>query len=340
VRSSRSASSEWARTRCRGVSQGSPTTPELPPLLVIAGATASGKTALAVELVQQLPGAEIVSADSRQVYRGMDIGTAKPSPAERSAAPHHCLDLVDPDERFSLADYQRAALAALGDIAGRGGIALLVGGTGLYLRAIARGFPLETGSTDAALRAALEARCASDGLAALTGELLERDPTVAGTLDLDNPRRVIRALERAILTGSAVPPAPLGYPAPVTWLGLRQETAAHRRAIAARIEAHFAGGLLDEAERLRSRYPEELPAFSAMGYREAFDVLAGRIDVPTAKACDAQRTWAYARRQRTWFRSEPGITWLSAGEGSAAQARRVLSPFLGDIGRDQYAGPA
>ena len=96
----------------------------------------------------------------------------------------------------------------------------------------------------------------------------------------------------------------------------------------------------DEARRLRSRYPEELPAFSAMGYREAFDVLAGRIDVPTAKACDAQRTWAYARRQRTWFRSEPGISWLSAGEGSAAQARRVLSPFLGDIGRDQYAGPA
>jgi tRNA dimethylallyltransferase len=268
----------------------------------------------------------------------MDIGTAKPSPAERSAAPHHCLDLADPDERFSAADYQRAALAALRDIAARAGIALLVGGTGLYLRAIARGFPLESGSTDPVLRATLEARLATDGLTPLTAELLARDPAAARELDLDNPRRVIRALERAILTGSAVPPAPLGYPAPVTWLGLRQETAAHRRAIEARVDAHFAGGLLDEAELLRSRYPEESPAFSAMGYREAFDVLAGRIDVPTAKARDAQRTWAYARRQRTWFRSEPDIAWLGAGEGSSELAHRVLARFLGDIGHDQYAG--
>jgi tRNA dimethylallyltransferase len=268
----------------------------------------------------------------------MDIGTAKPSPAERSAAPHHCLDLVDPDERFSAADYQRAALAALGEIAQRRGIALLVGGTGLYLRAIARGFPLETGSTDAALRAALEARHAGDGLAPLVGELLERDPAVAGWLDLDNPRRVIRALERAILTGSAVPPEPLGYSAPLAWLGLHLDAAAHRRAIEARVEAHFAGGLLDEAERLRSRYPVDAPAFSAVGYGEAFEVLAGRLDLPTAMARDAQRTWAYARRQRTWFRSEPGITWMSAWEGSSAEAVRILAPFLRRISRADYAG--
>jgi tRNA dimethylallyltransferase len=338
VRSSRSSSSERGRTRCRDGRSRSPITPELPPLVVIAGATASGKTALAVALAQQLPGSEIVSADSRQVFRGMDIGTAKPSAAERSAAAHHCLDLADPDERFSAADYQRAALAALRDIAARGGIAFLVGGTGLYLRAIARGFPLESGSTDPVLRATLEARHAADGLAPLTGELLERDPAAAGSLDLSNPRRVIRALERAILTGSAVPPAPLGYPAPVTWLGLRQETAAHRRAIESRVDAHFAGGLLDEAGRLRSLYPEDTPAFSAMGYHEAFDVLAGRIDVPTAKARDAQRTWAYARRQRTWFRSEPDITWLNAGKGSLEGASRLVMRFLGDIDRDQYAG--
>jgi tRNA dimethylallyltransferase len=324
--------------RWRAAWWGSPVTPELPPLILIAGATATGKTALAVSLVQHLPGAEIVSADSRQVYRGMDIGTAKPTPAERSAAPHHCLDLADPDERFSAADYQRAALAALGGIAERGGIALLVGGTGLYLRAIARGFTLETGSSDPALRAELEARLAAGGLGQLTQELLERDPATAGEVDLENPRRVIRALERAVLTGSGVPPAPVGYPAPVSWLGLRQEPAAHRRAIEARIEAHFAGGLLDEAERLRSRYLEDLPAFSAMGYREAFDVLADRIDLAAAKARDAQRTWAYARRQRTWFRSEPEIAWLPAGEGSVGQALRILAPFLGRIGRADYAG--
>ncbi len=317
---------------------GSPATSSLPPLIVIAGATASGKTALAVRLAQRLPGAEIVSADSRQVYRGMDVATAKPSGAELAAAPHHCLDLVDPDQPFTASDYQRAAQAALAGIARRDGIALLVGGTGLYLRTIARGFPLDEGSHDAALRARLDARYETDGLAALVAELLERDAAAADVIDTRNPRRVVRALERAILTGAALPAEPEGYPLRSIWLGLRRPPPAHRRAIESRVDAHFAGGLLEEAERLRTRYAEDLPAFSAMGYREAFDVLAGRRDIADAKAHDAQRTWAYARRQRTWFRSEPDITWLEAGEGSVTAAGRLLDPFLGHIGRRDYAG--
>ncbi len=269
----------------------------------------------------------------------MDIGTAKPTPAELAAAPHHCLDLVDPDERFSASDYKRAALTALGDIATRDGIALLVGGTGLYLRAVARGLPLESGSADPAVRAGLDARHAEAGLEPLVTELRERDPAAAAAIDLRNPRRVIRALERVILTGSAAPPEPEGYAAPVTWLGLTPHPEEHRRSIEARVEDHFESGLLDEAEQLQARYRTDLPAFSAMGYREAFDVLAGGIDVDEAKARDAKRTWAYARRQRTWFRAEPDVTWLETGEGSTEEAAEALSPFLRDIGRDDYAGP-
>jgi tRNA dimethylallyltransferase len=288
-------------------------------------------------LARRWRGIEIVSADSRQVYRGMDIGTAKPTAAQLAVAAHHCLDLVDPDQAFTASDYRRAALAALRGIAARGGLALLVGGTGLYLRAIARGLPLERSGSDAMVRATLEARHADAGLEALVAELRERDAHGAELLDLHNPRRVIRALERAILTSSATPPPPEGYPGPVLWLGITREATAHRRAIEARVDEQFAAGLLDEARTLRERYPEDLPAFSAMGYREAFDVLAGRCDLRRAKAVDAQRTWAYARRQRTWFRSEPDIRWLEAGEGLPERAGAVVEPFLQHIGHGGYA---
>jgi tRNA dimethylallyltransferase len=268
----------------------------------------------------------------------MDIGTAKPTTAERAAAPHHCLDLVEPDEAFTASDYRQAALGALQGIAERDGVALLVGGTGLYLRAVARGWPLDRGDSDPSLRSTLEARLAAEGLESVVATLLERDPGAADVVDLRNPRRVVRALERTVLTGTAAPPRPEGYPAPVTWLGLRHEPVVQRRAISARIDAHFENGLLEEAERLRSRYGEDLTAFSAMGYREAFDVLAGRCSIDEAKARDARRTWAYVRRQRTWFRAEPDITWLEAGEGAVTAARTALSAFLVDRERDVYAG--
>jgi tRNA dimethylallyltransferase len=318
--------------------RGRATTAELPPLIVVGGATATGKTALAIELARRLPGAEIVSADSRQVYRGLDIGTAKATPAEQARVPHHGLDLVDPDAPFTASDYRRASIGSLEGIAARGGLAFLVGGTGLYLRAVARGLPLEMGTIDPAVRTGLEDRLAADGLPALVAELEQRDPVAATVVDRRNPRRVIRALERAILTGSGVPPRPVGYAGPVLWLGLVREPTEHRQAIAARVDEQFAAGLLDEADGLRRRFGEFLPAFSAMGYREAFDVLAGRADLASAKATDAQRTWVYARRQGTWFRSEPDIHWLAAGEGCVAHAWRVLAPFLLSLGRDDYAG--
>lgn len=313
-------------------------TPELPPLIVIAGATATGKTDLALALAQEIPGVEIVSADSRQVYRGMDIATAKPTPAQLSAAPHHCLDLVDPDKPFTAADYQRAATDALAGIAARHGAALLVGGTGLYLRAIARGLPLDQRDTDPAVRAQLEARFASAGLQPLVTQLREVDADAAAAIDLRNPRRVIRALERGLVTGSALPPAPRGYGAPRLWLGMSLDPGSHRKRIEQRIKEHFRGDLLKEADRLRRTYREELPAFSAMGYREAFAVLAGRSSIDEAMATDAARTWAYARRQGTWFRSETDIEWLPEGEADYATARSLALPFIEASAADVYAG--
>ena len=268
----------------------------------------------------------------------MDIATAKPTTDQLAAAPHHCLDLIDPDERFTASDYQHYAHVALAGIARRGGLALLAGGTGLYLRAVARGMPLGRGDADADTRAALEARYEDGGLEPLVAELCERDPAGAATVDTRNPRRVIRALERAIVSGSATPPPPVGYPAPVRWLSLVRERTDHRRAIAQRIDEQFEAGLLAEAERLRGRFGEDLPAFSAMGYREAFDVLAGRCDVAEAKARDARRSWAYARRQLTWFRSEPGITPIPAGEGALAAARSTVTTFLREVAAADYAG--
>jgi tRNA dimethylallyltransferase len=297
---------------------------------VIAGATATGKTGLSLELAERIPGAEIISADSRQVYRGMDIATAKVTAAQRARVPHHGLDLVNPDQPFSAADYQRAAFDALAAIASRGGVALLVGGTGLYLRTVARGMPLAETGRDAQVRADLEERFQRDGLAPLVGQLTARAPIVAARTDLANPRRVIRALERVAVAGDEPPPAPRGYPARSVWIGLELDPSENAQSIAERARAQFAAGLMDEAASLRERYGEALPSFSATGYREAFDHLDGRITLDEAIARNIARNRQLARRQRTWFRSEPDIQSLSATsptltEGALAIARGVVS---------------
>jgi tRNA dimethylallyltransferase len=226
--------------------------------------------------------------------------------------PHHGLDLVDPDRPFTAADYQLAAHDALNGIADRGGVALLVGGTGLYLRSIARGVPLDQTGRDATVRAALEQRLRGEGLAALVDDLRSVAPGVAARTDLANQRRVVRALERASVTGDQPPPAPRGYPARSVWIGLFVERSENARRIEDRARAQFAAGLLAEAEGLRARYDESLPAFTATGYREAFEVLDGRMTLDEAIERNIARNRQLARRQRTWFRSEPDINWLDA----------------------------
>ncbi|HEY7599716.1 MAG TPA: tRNA dimethylallyltransferase, partial [Candidatus Limnocylindrales bacterium] len=194
----------------------------------------------------------------------------------------------------------------------RGGVALLVGGTGLYIRAVARDLPLEEQGSDPTARARYEHRLAGEGLHTLVAELRSRAPTVAGRTDLANPRRVVRALERVELVGDRPPSPPRGYPVKSTWIGLDTDIATNDRWIAARAEQQLADGLIEETAALRQRYDTGAPAFSAIGYAEALAVLDGRLTRDEALAAMIRRTRQLARRQRTWFRAEPGVEWLDA----------------------------
>ncbi len=295
-----------------------PRVSDAPPLIVVAGATATGKTAFAIELAEHLRAtgqtAEIISADSRQVYRGLDIGTAKATAADQARVPHHGLDLVDPDEPFSVADFAAHARDVLTHVAAERGVAILAGGTGLYLRVVARGIDTAALPSDPELRARLEAQLIGEGLPALVMRLADIAPERTATIDLANPRRVVRALEIAELIGDGEPPPAAGYPGPVTWVGLRPSPAMHARRIAARAQAQFDGGLVDEARALRERYDPSLPAFSAIGYREAWSVIDGELTREQAIELDAQRNRQFAKRQATWFRSEGDITWLDGDD--------------------------
>jgi tRNA dimethylallyltransferase len=304
-----------------------------PPLIVVAGATATGKTELGIRLAEAIAAAgrpaTVISADSRQVYRGLDIGTAKASAADRARVPHAGLDLVDPDQRFALSDYVAHARSVLDEIARDHGVALLVGGTGLYLRAVARGLDLDALPDDPAIRARLEAEFAAEGLEPLAARLQAIAPTLASEIHLANPRRVIRALEIAELRGDGSRPRPRGYDGPVAWIGLELERDEHARRIAARARAQFDAGLIDEAVGLRERFDPTLPAFSAIGYKEAWAVVDGQLTREAAIEQDARRNVAFAKRQRTWFRAEPDIAWLDVTaedpfEAGLAVVRSIL----------------
>ena len=190
-----------------------------PPLIVVAGATATGKTELAIRLGESIRDlgrpVAIISADSRQVFRGLDIGTAKATESDRARIPHHGLDLVDPDQPFSVADFVEHARAVLAELGATGGVAILAGGTGLYLRAVARGLDTEALPSDPAVRARLEAELLDGGLVPLAERLQAVAPTLAGRVALQNPRRVVRALEIAELRGDGLPPEPRGYAGPL-----------------------------------------------------------------------------------------------------------------------------
>jgi tRNA dimethylallyltransferase len=309
-----------------------------PPLLVIAGATATGKTGLSIRVAHSLIAggtpAEIISADSRQVYRGLDIGTAKATADERRGVAHHGLDLVAPDQPFTVADFASHARDVLAGLGGQGGLAILVGGTGLYLRAVARGIDTQSLASDREVRARLEAEFLAVGLEPLVERLRAVAPRRASAIDTANPRRVVRALEVATIAGGEPEiPAPRGYDGPVAWVGLTVDPAVHREWIATRARAQFDAGLIEEAKGLRERYDPALPAFSAIGYREAWAVLDGELTLEAAVAEDARRNQAFAKRQRTWFRSEPDITWLDAVDpGLDARVGSIAARLLGQAG--------
>ncbi len=307
----------------------------LAPLVVIGGPTATGKTGLAIGIAERLLGrgtpAEVVSADSRQVYRGLDIGTAKATAEERARVVHHGIDLVEPDQAYSVAEFRTHALAALAALGARGGIGILAGGTGFWLRAVMAGIDTDALPSDAAVRAGLEADLLEHGLAALAARLRTAAPTRASRADLRNPRRVVRALEIATLQGDGPLPEPIGYPAPVLGLQLVLEPAEHQRRIHARARAQFDAGLLEEARALRERFDPGLPAFSAIGYRESWACLDGALTLEAAIELDARRNVAFARRQRTWFRREPALAVVDVRDPPAPAAAAAVDAFIADL---------
>ena len=259
----------------------------------------------------------------------MDIGTAKVSAADRARVPHHGLDLVDPDQPFSVVDYARHADTALDQIAARGGWVLQVGGTGFYVRAVAHGLALDLVPSDPALRASLELEFEAGGLPPLVERLRHMAPTLAANIDLRNHRRVLRALEIAYLQGDRPLPAARGYGRRVLWLGVDvADRSLHRRWIAERARAQFDAGLVEEAAALRERYGPEPRAFDAIGYREAFGVLDGTLTREAAIAEDARRNTLLAKRQRTWFRREVEIAWFDATGDPLPGAREAVSRYL------------
>jgi tRNA dimethylallyltransferase len=309
----------------------------LPPLIVVAGATASGKTALSLALAEALAAqgrpAEIISADSRQVYRGMDIGTAKVTPEERARVRHYGLDLVDPDQPFSVADFADHAAAALSGMAQRGAVAILAGGTGFYLRAVARGLAVDELPWNTDVRADIEQSLISDGLTTLVAELRRIAPSRAAELDLRNPRRVVRALEMARLRGDAPLPQPRGYGRAVLWLGLSVTPQVLRERIDSRARAQFDAGLVDETRALIARFDPSGRSFSGIGYSEAIGVIEDRLDVESAIVLDARRNLLFSRRQATWFRREPDVRWLDAStELPVKEALAAVAGYLEPAG--------
>ncbi len=293
-----------------------------PRVLALVGPTAAGKTELALELAAAL-GAEIVSVDSRQVYRRLDIGTAKPDLAARRAVRHHLIDVVEPDEKLDAAGFAALARAAIADILGRGRAVLLCGGSGLYLRALVGGL-CSAPPGDAALRAALRAELAERGAASLHGELLRLDPAAAERIAPRDAPRILRALEVVRLTGRPLSDWQRAHgfsdrPFDVlTWV-LSPPVDELDRRIAARARAMWRSGLVEEtAAALAAGFSPDLPALGSIGYREAQRHLRGELEADAAVEAIALATRRYAKRQRTWFRGVAEARWVDGAHRASA----------------------
>jgi tRNA dimethylallyltransferase len=279
-------------------------------VIAVVGPTAAGKSGLAVELAQAL-GGEVINADSMQVYRGMDIGTAKLTPAERRGVPHHLLDVWDVRQPANVADYQRLARQAIADVAARGRVPILAGGSGLYVRGALE--DLTFPGTDPDVRARLESDLARDGAAALHTRLAGLDPAAAAAILPSNGRRIVRALEVIELTGRPFTATLPDYPAsqPAVQLGLRPARDELDRRIDTRVDQMWAAGFEDEVRRLaRAGLREGRTASRALGYQQMLRYLAGDWTSGQARQETARGTRRFARRQESWFRRDPRITWL------------------------------
>jgi tRNA dimethylallyltransferase len=307
-------------------------------LIAIIGPTAVGKSRLAMRLAQRFP-LEIINADSRQVYRHMDIGTSKPSATERAAVPHHIIDVVEPDEDFSLAIYQRLAIEALEAIQRRGKLPLLVGGSGLYVWSIVEGWTIPQVPPDLELRRRLEARAEQENSQALYRELQEKDPAAAAKISPRNIRRIVRALEIYQATGRR--PSELQRKEAPSFstlvIGLTSERSELYRKIDLRVDNMIRKGLIDEVQQLLNKgYGISLPSMSGIGYKQIGEFLRGEMTLPEAVDKIKYETHRLARHQYAWFRlSDSRIRWLDVseteGKGSASTLNKAKSLIEGFI---------
>ena len=300
-------------------------------VIAVVGPTAAGKSGLAVALAQAL-GGEVINADSMQVYRGMDIGTAKLTLTERHGVPHHLLDLWDVRQTANVADYQRLARAAIAGIGARGRVPILAGGSGLYVRAALE--DLSFPGTDPKVRARLEGELAEAGAAALHTRLAEADPAAAEAILPSNGRRIVRALEVIELTGrpftATLPEYATGPRAavPARQLGLQLPRAVLDRRIEQRVDQMWAAGFAGEVRRLEEQgLRDGLTASRALGYQQLLGHLAGQATLEAARDETVRATRRFARRQESWFRRDPRITWLDAtAPDLTGQALSLIGP--------------
>lgn len=300
-----------------------------PPLVVICGPTAVGKTAAAIALARRI-GAEIIAADSRTIYRGIDIGTAKPTPAQRALVPHHLLDVAEPDEVITLAAYKKLSLAAVSDIRGRGHTPLLVGGTGLYIRAITEGLTIPEVEPDWDLRGRLET-IEQEAVGTLHRRLSAVDPVAAARIHPHNVRRLVRALEVYERTGRPITVLqrkkdPVGK---TVFVGLTLDRTELYRRIEERVDAQISAGLVDEARRLiEAGYARNLPAMQGLGYKEIIEYLDGKVTLNEATRTLKRNTRRYAKRQYTWFRRDDRIRWLDVGGNAPEEVADAIAAVL------------
>lgn len=304
------------------------------PLHFLIGPTASGKSAVALSLAPRI-NAEILSMDSMAVYRGIDVLAAKPSASERARAPHHLIDIVEPHETFSVGRYVEVAEGAVRDITIRGRRALFVGGTPLYLKALAEGF-FDGPPADHDLRARLSARAAAEGTWRLHSELSARDPTAASRIHPNDLRRIVRALEVLELTGRPISEwqTQFGNPSSryhCTVIGLRWDRRELYRRIEQRVDEMFERGLIEEVRKLREHQPPvSLSASQALGYREVGLYLEGKISLAEARTLLQTHTRQFARRQLIWFRTFRNIHWVDVSAADTAEnvAERIANIFF------------
>ncbi len=301
------------------------------PLILLVGPTAVGKTEIAIQLAERFNG-EIVSADSRLFYRGMDIGTAKPTREEQARVPHHLIDVANPDETWSLAQFQQAAREIIADIHARGKLPFLVGGTGQYVRAVTEGWSPPEVKADERLRAELEKLVEANGLYWLHDKLKTLDPEAVEKMDARNVRRTIRALEVILTTGKkfSAQRRQTDSPYRLITIGLTRPRAELYARVDARIESMFELGFVEEVRGLLEKgYWPELPSMSGIGYRECVSVVKGQLNSEQAKIQVRRATRVFVRRQANWFKStDESIHWFVVQENTVEEVCKFLHKLI------------